>query len=158
MNALIESLRRRLGAELWRTIVQFFIFGLIGGSGVFVDTAVVVFLRELWAIDERLGAIPAFIVAVTWNYELNRRFTFKKEIEEAELSRKASYSSFVFISLFGLLIRIALMHVLITYMGMTHTHIILGVVRLSYIASFIGIFVASLFNFLGSKFIAFRAR
>jgi len=158
MKLLIEKIRQRLGEHLWRTLVQFFIFGLIGGSGVFVDTAVVVFFREMWVIDERIAAIPAFVIAVTWNYELNHRITFKKEVEDESVSRKFSYISFVLIGILALGIRILTMHILIEYFYMTHENMLFGVIRMSYVASFIGIFIASVINFLGSKFIAFRGK
>ncbi|HAA56103.1 MAG TPA: hypothetical protein DCE42_15170 [Myxococcales bacterium] len=140
-----------------RTIRQFFLFGMIGGSGIFVDMAVIVLCRESWGLDERIAAIPAFILAVTWNYELNRFITFKKEVEEDEIGRQSSYVAFVSVCVFGLLIRIVAMHFMIQILGMTaDRHFMFSWLRLSYIASIVGIGIASVFNFVGSKFWAFR--
>lgn len=151
-----SSFQDRL-SERWRTVWQFFVFGLIGGSGVIVDTAVVVLCREAWGIDVRLAAIPAFVVAVSWNYELNRRITFQKEVKETEVNRRRSYIIFVLVCLIGLIVRIGAMHVMIEYMGMRDEKtLFFSFLRLSYIANFVGIFIASVFNFVGSKYVAFR--
>jgi putative flippase GtrA len=59
-----------------------------------------------------------------------------------------SFISFVTICLVGLGVRIGVMHLLIEYahMGESPWYIL---------ASFIGIFTATVFNFFGSKYIAF---
>ncbi|MCB9640071.1 MAG: GtrA family protein [Myxococcales bacterium] len=144
----------------WKTFAQFLLFGLIGGSGVFVDTAVLILCDRFFQMDLRLAAIPAFLVAVSWNYELNRLITFRDQ----KVERRNSYVSFVLICAMGLGVRILSMHVLMAYLGMTrHKHFILGPIELawlplSYIANFVGIFNASLFNFLGSKYFAFAQK
>jgi putative flippase GtrA len=131
---------------------------LIGASGVIVDTLVLVLCREALGMDIRLAAIPAFLVAVSWNYELNRRITFRSEADQRQGS---AYLAFVIICTLGLGVRILSMHLLIVHLGMSdQRHLaLLGFaipwLRLSYIANFIGIFNASLFNFLGSKFLVF---
>ncbi|MCK6508356.1 GtrA family protein [Myxococcota bacterium] len=147
-------------SERWKTIVQFFLFGIIGGSGVFVDTAVLVVCDRFFHMDLRLAAIPAFVVAVSWNFELNRVITFR----EQKVERRTSYVSFVLICALGLGVRIGSMHLLIEYLGMTpQKHLAIGPLQmawlpLSYVANFIGIFNASLFNFLGSKYLVFTPK
>nr|WP_255521340.1 GtrA family protein [Tessaracoccus sp. SD287] len=72
---------------------QFIKFGVVGGSGIVVNLAVTVVLK--WLVphyQERVFAIPAtpfgvywyhviavaaFVVANTWNYQLNRSWTFR---------------------------------------------------------------------------------
>ncbi|MEL4503956.1 GtrA family protein [Luteococcus sp. H138] len=76
-----------------RNLRQFFVFGMVGGSGIVVNLAVMVVLNwvlphyQRVALDLPLTAfnvrwyhvmnVIAFMVANTWNYELNRRVTFK---------------------------------------------------------------------------------
>lgn len=76
-----------------RNLRQFFLFGLVGGSGIIVNLAVTIVLKWLVphyqdvALDLPLTrfnlrwyhviAVAAFVVANTWNYQLNRKFTFK---------------------------------------------------------------------------------
>ncbi len=73
MDALLERLRAR-----WPLLVELALFCTVGGTGVVVDFAVFYPLVEFGALDPRLAAIPAFLVAVSWNYLLNRRFTFAR--------------------------------------------------------------------------------
>ena len=110
-----------------------------------VDTAVLVSFVSFCSFDPRFAAVFAFIAAVSWNYVFNRTWAF-----ETGRYTKVSYSyvSFVIICILGLGIRICVMHLLIEYakMGESPWYIL---------SSFIGIAVATVFNFLGSKYIAF---
>jgi dolichol-phosphate mannosyltransferase len=127
---------------------EFIKFCLVGLSGFFVDTAVLVCLVHFYLFDPRLAAIFAFIIAVCWNYAFDRIWTF----ESGKTTRVSfSYLSFVTICLAGLGIRIGVMHLLIEYAGM-------GRSPWYVLASVAGIAAATLFNFLGSKYIAFSAR
>lgn len=138
--------------HLWRLycykfpgIFQFVKFCLVGISGLFVDTAVLVSLVALLSFDPRFAAIFAFSTAVSWNYVFDRAWTFS-----FGRATKISYSyiSFVTICLIGLCIRVGVMHLLIEYaeMGESPWYIL---------SSFLGIAAATIFNFFGSKYIAF---
>lgn len=127
---------------------EFIKFCLVGLSGFFVDTAVLVCLVHFYLFDPRLAAVFAFLIAVCWNYVLDRVWTFNSG-RKTRISY--SYPSFVMICLAGLGIRIGVMHLLIAYTGM-------GKSPWYVLASVIGIFVATFFNFLGSKYIAFSTR
>lgn len=127
------------------SIAQFIKFCLVGLSGLLVDTAVLVGLVELFSLDPRAAAVFAFLTAVSWNYILNRVWTF-------DLGTKTtfsySYFSFVIICVLGFGVRIGIMHLLIKYAGM-------GKSPLYILASVLGILVGTIFNFLGSKYISF---
>jgi dolichol-phosphate mannosyltransferase len=147
-NVQIDYIRHlwRLYCFRYRKISQFVKFCLVGLSGLIVDTAVLISFVELLSFDPRIAAIIAFVVAVTWNYLLNRVWTF----EHAQYIKISySYSSFVMVCLLGLGVRIGIMHLLIEYGAM-------GKGRLYVLASIIGIIAATVFNFLGSKYVAFR--
>ncbi|HIW29743.1 MAG TPA: GtrA family protein [Candidatus Luteococcus avicola] len=76
-----------------RHLRQFLTFGMVGGSGVIVNLAVTVvgkwivphYEQVAWPLPGtrynvrwyHLIASCAFLIANTWNYELNRRVTFK---------------------------------------------------------------------------------
>lgn len=157
----------------FRTFLQFFLFGLIGASGIIVDFAVVSFCREFFQLDVRVGIFPAFLFAVTWNFELNRRITFREEGQQ--LSWMRAYLYFVLICLAGLAVRWVATHLCIETLGLRGDRFFaisfemidkaqggqkipllqLPQIRLSYIAYIVGIGVASLFNFFGSKWFAF---
>lgn len=127
------------------TIFEFFKFCLVGLVSLLIDTAVLISCVELLFLDPRLSAVFAFIVAATVNYFLNLFWTFK--IGKFTIFRY-SYPTFILVRLLGLCIRISTMHILIEYTGMGKGHLYI-------LASLIGIFVAAIFNFLGSKHIAF---
>ena len=84
--------------RLGRNVRQFIKFGMVGGSGVFVNLFVLYVCKKLsWRLAEiteydafmnLLGSqfhirwyhvfmTIAFLVANTWNYQLNRMWTFK---------------------------------------------------------------------------------
>ena len=141
--------------HLWRlycykypSIIQFIKFCIVGLSGVFVDTAVLASLVELLSFDPRLAAIFAFICAVSWNYMLNRTWTFEQGKKTKIIN---SYFTFISVSLLGLGVRIATMHFLIEYAGM-------GKGRWYILASISGIIIGTIVNFLGSKYFAFSNR
>lgn len=80
-------------AKYGYTIRQFFKFGVVGGSGVLVNLLVVIICKKIyphyetplfnlfgtpWSIRlYHLYATVAFLVANTWNYQLNRMWTFR---------------------------------------------------------------------------------
>ena len=135
----------KLYCHKYPSAIQFIKFCLVGFSGLFVDTAVLVGLVELLSLDPRAAAVFAFLTAVSWNYILNRLWTF-----DLAPKTKVSYSyiSFVLVCLVGLGVRIGVMHLLIEYgnMGRSPWYVV---------ASILGILVGTIFNFLGSKYVAF---
>lgn len=138
--------------HLWRlyeykhaTLSEFVKFCFVGFSGLIVDTAVLVSFVSLFSLDPRAAAVFAFVLAVSWNYIFDRIWAFK-----IGRSTKISYSyvSFIVICLFGLGIRIGVMHLFIEYAGMAGSPWYI-------LASLLGIVAATIFNFFGTKYIAF---
>jgi dolichol-phosphate mannosyltransferase len=147
ISAQIEYFR-----HLWKLysfkrpgVIQFVKFCLVGFSGVFIDTLVLICLVELVYLDPRFAAVFAFMAAVTWNYISNRIWTFKKGKIKSALH---SYFIFIIICILGLGIRIGVMHLLIRYAGMSESPRYI-------LASLFGIAAATIFNFLGSKYLVF---
>jgi putative flippase GtrA len=100
------------------------------------------------SLDPRFAAVFAFAAAVSWNYLFNRIWAFRSG---RSTPIPSSYVFFVSICLGGLGVRIGIMHLLIAYAGM-------GVKPWYILASFVGIAAATVFNFLGSKYVAFKSR
>jgi dolichol-phosphate mannosyltransferase len=149
-KAQIDYLRHlgRLYGARYPLLPEFSKFCLVGLTGLVVDTAVLVALVDQVSMDPRFAAIFSFAAAVSWNYLFNRIWAFPYGRSTSILR---SYFSFVSTCLGGLGVRIGVMHLLITHAGM-------GVKPWYILASFIGIGAATAFNFLGSKFVAFRSR
>jgi len=68
-------LYRILPAYRVALVMQFLRFGVVGGLGFVVDTAVVYATRG-W-IGNYWAAVPAYIVAASFNWLLNRLWTFR---------------------------------------------------------------------------------
>jgi putative flippase GtrA len=105
-------------------------------------------LVELAHLDPRIGAVFAFFGAVTSNYAWNRLWTFNGS---RSLRILTSYFWFITICIGGLMVRLVVMHLLIEFgnMGSGYRYVS---------ASLLGIFFATIFNFLGSKILAFSKK
>ena len=149
-KAQVDYLRHlvRLYAHRYPLSREFFRFCVVGLTGLVVDTAVLVSLVALVSLDPRFAAVFAFGAAVSWNYVFNRAWTFQRG-RATPVSR--SYLFFVSVCLGGLGVRIGVMHLLIEYAGM-------GAKPWYIPASFIGIAAATVFNFVGSRYVAFASR
>ena len=130
------------------TLEQFAKFCLVGFSGLFVDTAVLIALVHWVLLDPRAAAVFAFTAAVSWNYAFNRRWSFRLPKSPRLFT---SYVLFCLVCVIGLGIRVGVMHLLMEYAGM-------GKRPWYVLASFTGIALVTLFNFLGSKHVAFSNR
>jgi dolichol-phosphate mannosyltransferase len=150
LRAQVDYLRHlgRLYAHRYPLSREFVKFCLVGLTGLVVDTAVLVSLVDYLDLDPRFAALFAFATAVSWNYLFNRIWSFESG-RSTPVAR--SYAFFVFISLGGLGVRIGIMHLLIEYAGM-------GEKPWYILASMMGIAAATVFNFLGSRYVAFRTR
>lgn len=138
----------RLYCFKYPAIQQFFRFCLVGFSGLLIDVAILLVLVDYFLLDPRAAAIFAFCAAVSWNYFLNRNWTFAA----SKVSKiRYSYPIFFVVTLSGLGVRIGVMHLLIEYlkMGKGHWYVL---------ASCIGIALGTVTNFIGSKYIAFSRK
>ncbi len=127
--------------------VEFLKFCVVGGLGVFVDLSIVAALKELISLDLRLCQVFGFSAAVTFNYAINRRFSFK---HARELPILSSYVTYVGANLLGLMARMLVIQTLITLTtlerGTGYGYLLL---------SAIGIALSTLINFVGVKYLAF---
>ncbi|MET0388675.1 MAG: glycosyltransferase, partial [Polyangiales bacterium] len=120
-------------------------FCAVGVLGMCVDLLTVVAVKETYGLDTRLCAVFGFIVAVTSNFFLNRKYTFKRA---RELPLLFSYATYVGTNLAGLAVRMLTIQGLIALAGMDGG-------RNYLLTNFIGIILATLVNFVGAKFFAF---
>jgi len=120
-------------------------FCAVGVLGMCLDLATVIATKETWQLDTRLCAVFGFIIAVTSNFVLNRKYTFKRA---RELPLLFSYATYVGTNLAGLAVRMLTIQALIALAGMDQGH--------NYVfTNFVGIILATLVNFVGAKFFAF---
>ena len=79
-------------------LFDLFRFCAVGGLGVFVDSAVLFAVVEAFGIPPAIGVFPAFAVAVSFNYALNRAWTYRSRPRGRALG---GYLSFVAICAVG---------------------------------------------------------
>lgn len=135
----------KLYTHRYPSLAEFATFCVVGVLGLVVDLSTVVFLKEAFALDTRLCAVFGFVVAVTSNFVLNRRFTFARA---RELPWLFSYVTYVGGNLAGLAVRMLAVQLLITLAG-------IDAGRGYLVSNVVGIVLATLLNFIGAKFFAF---
>jgi dolichol-phosphate mannosyltransferase len=135
----------RLYSFKYSKAVKFIKFCLVVLSGIVIDTAVLICLVEFVFFDPRIAAVFAFIAAVIWNYIFNRVWTFD---HTAGTKIANIYNTYVIVCIIGLGIRIGVMHILIRYANM-------GESPWYILASLLGIAMAAIVNFLGSRYLFF---
>ena len=127
------------------TFVELLKFCVVGFLGLLVDLAIVFGLKQSYEVDTRLCQVFGFSAAVTFNYAINRRYSFA-HAREAPLLR--SYVAYVGANLVGLTVRMLAIDAMMrmTRLDRGGGYLILSV---------IGIALATLINFVGVKYFAF---
>ncbi|MFH0786665.1 MAG: GtrA family protein [Pseudomonadota bacterium] len=123
---------------------QFVRFALVGGSGVFVNMAVYSGLIYLLQVHYLLAATFSFLVAMTNNFILNLRWTFKTHGQGIKTIRD-QYLKYFMVTLISYGINIAVLWILV---DLWQWHKIP--------AQLAAIAITTLSNFLGSKLWAFK--
>jgi putative flippase GtrA len=129
-------------------VLQFVKFGLVGGSGTLVNLAV--FSVVIYLLDRGRSHPPtfhvyvanaaAFCVAVVTNFLLNRRWTFHHTGRVIP-----HFSRFLLVSLVGYGLN---------FLAITLIYHVAGVEE--HVSQFLAILIVTPFNFIGSKWWAFR--
>ncbi len=123
---------------------QFVRFALVGGSGVFVNLAVYSSSIYLLHFHYLLAATLSFMVAMTSNFFLNLRWTFKTHGQGIKAIGD-QYLKYAMVTLISYGVNMAVLWILV---DLHHWHKIL--------AQLAAIFITTLSNFLGSKLWAFK--
>lgn len=87
-------------------IEQLIKFGIVGGTGVFVDFGLTWFFKEKIQINRYISNTIGFLSAATSNYFLNRLWTFHSSNPQIE----REYTSFLLIAIAGLVINTVILH------------------------------------------------
>lgn len=127
-------------------ISSFTRFIFVGGLGTIVNLIGFFLVADIFHYDANLAAVIAFSVAVTQNYLLNHRFSFKRHSQEA-LSFLA-FLRYVAVNLIGLSINLLVINLLLA----NHD------IHPKVIAQFFGIGAGTLVNYFGSRLFVFRRK
>jgi dolichol-phosphate mannosyltransferase len=132
----------------YQTVVEFLRFCFVGLVGLVIDLSIIYLLKSFVGLNLLLCNIIGFSVALTNNYFMNRHWSFVHG-KQAHLVR--GFLAFFLVCILGLLARLGVVYTL-------QEHTFLGAKDSFLIISFIGILVASVFNFVGSKIAVFRSK
>ncbi len=122
-------------------ILKFIRFCLVGFSGMIIDFGTTWFLKEKLRINKYIANSTGFTLAATSNYILNRIWTFHSQNKQILIE----YSSFILISLAGLVINNFVIFVLHGKLKMNF-----------YLAKLIAILIVTCWNFIMNYLITFQ--
>ncbi|MEA3503751.1 MAG: GtrA family protein [Bacteroidota bacterium] len=91
-------------------IWKFVKFGIVGGSGIFVDFGITYFGKEKLRIQKYIANAIGFLIAASTNYVFNRIWTFHSHNPEIALE----YGKFFLVSLIGLAINTLTLWIIVT--------------------------------------------
>ena len=133
-------------------LAKYLKFSIIGGLGAIINTVVLWTANELFFVYYLWASVLAFSVAVTSNYFLNRKYTFRSKERVSK-----QYSQFLAVSVSGLFLNLIVLKSIVDGLmpamdiGKDKASVYL------IIANLITIFIVSIFNFLVNSFWTFRA-
>ncbi len=125
---------------LWTQLMQFLV---IGGIGTIVNLAALTVLL-LFEVNVKLAVALAILIAMTFNFVLNRRFSFSFARHRSWIRQ---YARYVGASSVAALINYCLTMAVLTYVPKF----------LPQVAALIGIIVGTGINFVASRYLVFRA-
>lgn len=140
-------------------VLKFIKFGIVGFSGMFVDYGFLALFVEVCRLPELLSNAFSFTLAASWNYMLNRIWTFGSKEKKVGVE----YAKFFTVSLIGL--GISTLTIWLLELAMPDWSAASGkgfecvvFVKYFYVLKFISIVVTTLWNFLGNYLYTFRRK
>ncbi|MCA9365977.1 GtrA family protein [Candidatus Kaiserbacteria bacterium] len=97
-----------------KTIERFIKYTFVGTATFALDLLLLVFLTDYFKVPYLPAAGVSFLIAVSLNYVLSRRYVFRGSLR----STGSGYLNFLSIAVLGLLIVLAGMYVLVSLLGL----------------------------------------
>jgi dolichol-phosphate mannosyltransferase len=129
-------LRRRLALDVGQHAGRFLRFGLVGGSGVVVNNAILLGLVEGLGLAPVPAAVVATECAIVSNFLLNDRWTFADARRSGGRSWPRRFASYNLLTLGGLVLNVG---VLAALHGLAGVHYL--------VANVVGIAAGTLWNY-----------
>ncbi len=134
---LLHGMRRPAN---WVQLIQ---FGLVGGLGFVINLAVFAFCLHVVMIDYRAAYVVAWLVAVSNNFLLNRRWTFNAHARSGQIHFQAL--RFFLVSLVAAGVGLLLLMLQVEVIGVSKVP-----------AQALAVAASTPLNFLGNKLWSFR--
>lgn len=138
----MERLRAHVRNVSERPMIRQFVkFSIVGVSNTVVDFGTYVALTRLGKVHFIGANVVAFLLAATWSYIWNRKWTFRS----ADARIRQQYVKFLIVAGVGLGLTTGILYALVTYVGMMDIP-----------AKVIAIGVVLIWNFLINRLWTFR--
>lgn len=143
--------------DLGSFVTKFLKFGVVGLSGMVVDFAVLILMRDVVGLPDLWANTVSFTAAATSNYFLNRVWTFRSHDRQVGVE----YLKFLAVSVVGLGINNGVLWLSSRLWPAAYQSSValLGVdVDVFYLFKLLAIAVTTLWNFFGNMIFTFRSR
>ncbi len=143
--------------ELKPLILKFLKFGVVGASGMVVDFAVLILMRDEVGLPDLWANTVSFTTAATTNYFLNRIWTFRSQDKQVGVE----YLKFLGVSIIGLGINNGVLYLssLLWPEAYSSSITLLGMnIDVFYIFKLVAIAITTLWNFFGNMLFTFKEK
>lgn len=125
---------------VWENKGQIARFSVVGASSAVIDFGLLYILTDIFGLYYLLSATISFIAAATYNFSLNRKWTFKSKGD-----RRRQLPIFFGVAIVGVLLNLGIMYLGVDYLGVHYM-----------LAKVLATGVVTIYNFLGNKYVTFR--
>lgn len=124
-----------------RALERFIRYGMVGGSTLLIDLTILYVLTEIFSVHYQIGIAVGFLIAVSINYLVSRRWVFK----HTDRGFLMGYVFFIKFALIGL------------FLTMSITWYLVEVLGVYYLASRLGAAgIVGVSNYLSNLYLNFR--
>lgn len=124
-----------------RALERFIRYGMVGGSTLLIDLTILYVLTEIFSVHYQIGIAIGFLIAVSINYLVSRRWVFK----HTDRGFLMGYVFFIKFALVGL------------FLTMSITWYLVEILGIYYLASRLGAAgIVGVSNYLSNLYLNFR--
>jgi dolichol-phosphate mannosyltransferase len=145
LEALINIWKIKKSVNIDNRFNQFVKFATVGILGSITNLVIFFICADNLLLPEIPVSIACFLIAVTQNYFINHKWSFKRETAAIPVSF-LMWLKFTVSSLLGLAVNVLVLKIVLSFFAVPY----------KFIAQGCGIAAGMIFNFLVSKFIVFR--
>ncbi len=116
-------------------IIEFFKFGTVGAMGTLVNIAVLFALTEYGGIYYLFSAVCSFIVALVFNFTLNKLWTFGEKFHESTVPK---FFKFTTVSLAALCVNLLFLWLFTEVFGVYYILSQVGAIGMAFMINFTG--------------------